>query len=186
MAYVRDLKGSRRDLAVVLSDDWRTAHEAAEAMGRPTGSIFGVLRRMHADALLKADTDPEPPTRGTQYRLSDVGQEALRQALAEEGQVGQLTEGRRVLFIELRKNLASAAKVLGDRMNAGLIDWGAELPTGWLLTLVEGADPHRVRLLRTALEQAGCRCRDIHIDALVTGSLLRKRAERLTNVEDTA
>lgn len=148
-------------------------------MGKPTGSIFGVLRRMHGEGLLRADTDPDPPTRGTQYRLTDVGMEALREALADEGYVGQLSEGRRLLIVERRKGLLAASGVLGGKVGAGLIEWAAELPGGWLLVLVDGADPHRVHRLQGELEQAGCRCRDFQVDALVTGVMLRQRASSL-------
>lgn len=52
-------------------------------------------------------------------------------------------------------------------------------PSGWLLALVDGADAHRVHLLQGELEQAGCRWHDLHVDALVTGAMLRQRAESL-------
>jgi DNA-binding PadR family transcriptional regulator len=179
MAQARDLKGSRRDIAVALSDDWRTANEVAKMLGKQTGSIFGVLRRMHADGLLTADSDPDPPTRGTQYRLTALGLEALREALADAGYVGQLAEGGRLLFVERRKGLLPASEVLASKVGAGLVEWAAELPSGWLLALVDGADAHRVHLLQGELEQAGCRWHDLHVDALVTGAMLRQRAESL-------
>jgi DNA-binding PadR family transcriptional regulator len=181
MPLARELRGSRRDLAVVLSDDWRTAHEAAKMLGRPTGSIFGVLRRMHSDGLIRADSDPDPPTRGTQYRLTDAGLEVLRDSLAQEVQVGHMAGGRRLLHIERRKSLQAASAVLADAATAGLVDWGAELSDGWLLALVEDADPHRVHMLHVAFERAGCRCRPSAVDAVIPGTLLRERARSLSN-----
>jgi hypothetical protein len=176
MAQVRDLRGSRRDLAIVFGDGWKTAHEAAEAVGRPTGSIFGVLRRMHAEGLLISDADPDPPTRGTQYRLSDDTSEALSEALLEESGVGQLIEGQRLLVVERKKSRLAAIEVLTESVSAGLIVWGAELPSGWLLAMDLDADSFRVQTLAVAFERAGCRCYEAPVDAIVPGSLLRKRA----------
>src|SRR4051794_2247460 len=154
MTAARDLRGSRRDLAVVLSGGWKTAHEAANELGRPTGSIFGVLRRMHADGLLKADTDPDPPTRGTQYTLTSDGADALR-AAQSESVVGRLIEGQRLLVIEYRETLDEPSKILAGPIAAGLVDWGAEVASGWLLALAEQVEHHRVRSLIRELERAG-------------------------------
>jgi hypothetical protein len=176
MAQVRDFRGSRRDLAIVFGDGWKTAHEAAEAMGRATGSIYGVLRRMHADGLLIADSDPDPPTRGTQYRLSDEAKEALSEALYEESGVGQLIQNQRLLIVERKKSRLAATKVLTDSESAGLIVWGAELPNGWLLAMDLDVDSFRVQVLSAAFEREGCRCYEAPVDAVLPGSLLRKRA----------
>jgi hypothetical protein len=179
MAQTRDLRGSRRELAVVFGDSWKTAHEAASALGRPTGSIFGVLRRMHADGLLVSDSEPDPPTRGTQYRLSENATEMLAEVLAEESGVGILEPGQRVLSIHRTKGLRRPAMVLSESHAAGLITWGAELPDGWLLVMSEDVDPFRVQRLLTGLERAGCVCRQAPVDAVLAGQPLRDRAEQL-------
>lgn len=172
----RDLRGSRRDLALVFSRGKRTAHEAAKELGRPTGSIFGVIRRMHAEGLLIADSDPDPPTRGTSYHLAEDALALLDQNLAPTDEVGRLGEGQRVVFVERKKNLATASEVLAARVSTGLISWGAELPGGWLLVMVADADPFQVSRLVAAFERAGCRCRDAPVDALASGPQLRQRA----------
>ncbi len=176
MAHARELTGSRRDLAFVLSDGWRTANEAAKELGRPTGSIFGVLRRMHAEGLLEADTDPEEPTRGTQYRLRPSHHDVLRESLDERAELGRVAEGQRLLFVERRKGRARASAVLSSSVAAGVIAWGAEMPTGWLLALVPDASSFRVSQLVVAFEGAGCRCHEAPVDALASGQLLRERA----------
>ena len=176
-----ELRGSRRDLALVFSEGWKTANEAGREMGRPTGSIFGVLRRMHADGLLEADS--EEPTRGTQYRLTDHGRNLLREAPDSEGVVGRLAVGQRMLLVERRKSLGASSEVLAGTASAALIAWGAELPNGWLLALVPGVDPHQVRKLQRAFEGAGCRCVEAPIDAVVPGRLLRERAAQWAGVE---
>jgi hypothetical protein len=179
MASVRDLRGSRRDLALVLADEWKTAHEIGNALGRPTGSIFGVIRRMHADGLLLADSDPDPPTRGTQYRLSESATQLLAEALSEPNVIGQLAPKQRLLLIERRKSRLAAIEVLAGSTSAGVIAWGAELPGGWLLAIDADVDPFRVQRLSTAFERAGCRCREAPVDTVLSGTLLRRRAATL-------
>jgi hypothetical protein len=176
MARTSDFRGSRRELATVLGDGWMTAHEAAVALGRPTGSIFGVLRRMHGDGLLVADSDPDPPTRGTQYRLSDEAKEALSDSMNETGGVGQLAKNQRVLVVERKKSRLAATKVLTEGESAGLILWGAELPNGWLLVIDPDADVFRVQVLSAAFERTGCRCYEARVDDVHSGPMLRRRA----------
>ena len=151
------------------------------ALGRPTGSIFGVLRRMHADGLLISDCDPEPPTRGTQYRLSENATEMLADALSEQNGVGHLTLGQRLLMVERKKSRLAATQVLTESSSAGIIAWAAELPSGWLLVISADADPFRVQSLCTEFERAGCRCQDAPVDAVLAGPLLRERAATLTS-----
>ena len=179
VAKSRDLRGSRRELALVFGDSWKTAHEAASALGRPTGSIFGVLRRMHADGLLISDSDPDPPTRGTQYRLSDNATEMLANVLSEESGVGVLERGQRVLLVQRTKGLRRPAKVMSDSRAAGLVVWGAELPEGWLLVMSDDVDPFRAQRLVADLERVGCVCRQAPVDAILPGQSLRERAEQL-------
>jgi DNA-binding PadR family transcriptional regulator len=180
MTPARDLKGSRRDLAIVFSEGQRTAHEAAKQLGRPTGSIFGVLQRMHAEGILAADSDPGPPTRGTQYALSAMGQDLLRAALPDESDaIGRIEPGQRMLVVRRLGRLTEASEVLAGAKGNGLVDWGSELPDGWLLTLVENADRHRLDVFVTALERARCECRELTVDTLYTGTRLRDRARSL-------
>jgi hypothetical protein len=179
MTQTKDLRGSRRELAVVFGDAWKTPHEVAIALGRPTGSIFGVLRRMHADGLLVSDCDPETPTRGTQYRLSDVASEMLADAPAQVAGVGRLAAGQRLMIVERRKARRPPARVLMDSSTAGLIAWAAEMPDGWVLVMTADADPFRIQRLAVALEKAGCRCREAPVDSVLDGPLLRERASTL-------
>jgi DNA-binding PadR family transcriptional regulator len=183
MAASRDLKGSRRDLALVFSGEPKTAYEAAKELGRPTGSIFGVLRRMHTDGLLLADTDPDPPTRGTLYRLAESGARLLEETLQPRDELGHVHDGQRLLHVEYDRDLTAASRVLVESVSAGVIAWGAELPAGWLLAMVPDADAFRVRRLVGAFEQAGCRCVSLPVDAVVDGARLRARAATLVGVE---
>lgn len=180
---MRDLKGSRRELALVFADGrWRTANEAARAMGRPTGSIFGVLRRMHQDGLLEPDTDEEVPRRGTQYRLTAQGQAALVAALAEEQPPGRVAVGTWLVIVEhgeAHKPVTSFNSVLENPSVAGEVAWGVSLAWGWILALVEGAaEWHATRLAR-AFEEHGFRCRYASPTTLTTGAQLRTQAATL-------
>jgi hypothetical protein len=177
MAAARQLKGSRRELAAVFGEDWKTAHEVGVALGRPTGSIFGVLSRMHRDGLLISDCEPEPPTRGTQYHLSPHAIELLGAEPYDEEGVGQLKRGQRLLVVEHRKGRRRASRILAEGSSAGVIAWGAETPSGWLLVMASDVDPFRVQELSSDFEAAGCRCVEAPVDAVVAGSLLRGRAQ---------
>lgn len=170
---MRDTKGSRRDLALVLRGEWKTAHEAAKELGKPTGSIFGVLKRMHSEGLLEADSDP--PTRGTQYRLAESATSLSEEAATAESALGRVSAGQRVLSVAFKTRL-TANEVLVSSVSAGLIAWAANLPTGWLLALVEDADSFRVEQLVVAFERAGCRCHEAPVSALVSGKDLRRNA----------
>ena len=59
----RDFQGSRLALALIFGGRRLTLYEVAKALGKPSGSVQGLLRRMVADGLVLADSDP--PVRGT-------------------------------------------------------------------------------------------------------------------------
>lgn len=181
MPPLRNLKGSRRDLAIAIGESEKTAREVARSLGRPTGSIFGVLRRMHEDGLLKADTDPDPPTRGTSYRLTKVGAELLAKALSHESGIGQLVQGQRLLAVRRGDDFLAPSKVLRQSESVGMIAWAAEMPNGWLLVMAGEVDSFRAMTLRVAFEKAGCRCYEDRIDAVIGGTLQRERAETLAS-----
>src|SRR4051812_28493782 len=109
MTSRRDLRGSRRELAMVFADGPKTAHEASKQLGKPTGSIFGVLKRMHADGLLVGDTDE--PTRGTQYTLADSGRELLRDAASHEHALGVLADGQQLLLVDRPNDVISVQRI---------------------------------------------------------------------------
>ncbi len=186
MSEARQLKGSRRELVIAFGDDWKTAHEIAVSLGRATGSIFGVLRRMHSDGLLISDCEPDKPTRGTQYHVTESATELLGAEPYDEDGVGHLKRGQRLLIVERRKGRRRATRVLTESSSAGVIAWGAETPSGWLLVIAGDVDPFRVQDLSTAFEAAGCRCQEAPVDAVAPGSLLRGRARNLIEQQVTS
>jgi len=181
MPSLRSLKGSRRDLAIAIGESEKTAREVARSLGRSTGSIFGVLRRMHEDGLLAADTDPDPPTRGTSYRLTPIGAELLAEALSNESGVGQLVQGQRLLTVRRGDDLLGPSEVLTQSKSVGMIAWAAEMPNGWLLVMSGEVDSFRAMSLRAAFEKTGCHCYEDRIDAVIGGTLQRERAETIAS-----
>lgn len=155
-------------------DGPRTAHEAGKALGKPTGSIFGVLRRMHAEGLLIAD---EPPTRGTQYRLSDEARIALLEQAEDDGDIGVLAAGQRLLFVERPARRASALEVLAAESLTAPVAWVAETDGGWLLALTPDLeDAYPVDRLALAFERADVAVTEMYVAGLRNGRALRNRA----------
>lgn len=172
------LRGSRRELALALSDGPRTAHEVAKTVGKPTGSLFGVLRRMHVEGLLLADTDP--PTRGTEYTLAPAAREALREPAHAAATVGLLRRGQQLLIVEQPADQLAAQRVLSLTSLAGSVAWAAEVGGGWLLAIeseVSGSYP--LQRLEAALSVAGISCRQVHVTGVLAGDELRDRASWL-------
>src|SRR5947207_2675782 len=181
MPVAHELKGSRRDLATVLADGrWSTANETARAMGKPTGAIFGLLRRMHGDGLLEADS--ETLTRGTQYRLTHSGHVALEEALAEEPIVGQVAPEQWVMVLERTDGtrLTDFQGVVVRTTLSGAIAWGVDVGWGWLLAFTPGSEPFAVERAAAAFEDAGFRCRFARAMVLLSGNQFRSRAATLT------
>jgi DNA-binding MarR family transcriptional regulator len=164
----------------VLTDDrWLTAKELARARGVQTGSIFGTLRRMHADRWVEADSDPDPPTRGTQYRITSLGRTLLEAALAEEQPPGQLELDQDVVIVEQGKRgrRIDFERIVHDVKLSGRIAWAATLGWGWLLVFEAGVNELDVTRLVVALEGAGFRCRVAQPRSLLSGAALREQAE---------
>jgi hypothetical protein len=173
-----DFRGRRLDLANVFRD-WRTAKEAARELGTETGSVFGLIKRMHGERILEADSDPGPPTRGTQYRLTHEARIALDEVvdrtLGCRQEAGQLTDDQRLLIVR-GDALADIEKVLADPGLSSAIAWGSWLGASWLLAMAPDCDAHAWRKLATVLEEAGYRCERGRIDELQSASRLRDQA----------
>lgn len=175
MPLPRDFRGSRRELVLAFSDGSKTAHEAGRALGKPTGSIFGVLKRMHAEGLLIADTDP--PGRGTRYELAPGVREALRDAAVRASVTGIVQTGQRLLLVDHPSDPVAAHRALSRESLAGSVAWAAEVGGGWLLALApDVSSSYPLQRLEAALSQAGAACRQVHVDDILGGDELRDRA----------
>jgi DNA-binding MarR family transcriptional regulator len=176
------LKNRRRDIAVALADGaWRTINEIAQSLGLKPANIFGLVRRMHADGLLEADSDP--PTRGTQYRLTMSGSAAARQALEREEPVGRLTEQQTVMVIEPggpEATLSHFDRVVSDPSVSGAVGWSAFFGWGWMLVFTPRTDLFQIKRLALRLDRAGYRTRFGRPEALISGATMREQALTLT------
>lgn len=172
------LRGSRRELALVFADGPRTAHEAGKALGKQTGSFFGVLRRMHAEGLLVADT--ETPTRGTQYTLAPEVQAALTVHSDGAAAIGVVAPRQQLLLVDQPSDPIAAQRVLARHSIAGSVAWAAEVGGGWLLAIADDvSDAYQLQRLEMALAHAGMQCRQVHVTGVVAGAELRERASWL-------
>lgn len=177
MVVPLDLSGRRLDLANVFRD-WKTPNEGARDLGTVTGSIFGLITRMHAERILEADCDPDPPTRGTQYRLTHEGRVALEEALREARggeELGSLVDDQRLLIVRGGR-MTDIQEVLAEPVLSASIAWGSWLGASWLLAMAENASPHAWRKLTSVLEAAGYECERGRIDELQSGRQLREQS----------
>lgn len=181
---VDPLSDARVELLRAFSDGPLPANEAAKRVGKQTPAIYSLLKRMYEDELVAAE--PDPPTRGSVYNLTDVGRRALASALAVRKQPGSLHAGQQLLLIDQPARLADALSVFAREAVSGAVDWAAEVGGGWLLALSpELDDSFALMQLRRALEQERISCRQLTLDRLLSGADLRLRAASLSGSADT-
>lgn len=153
-------------------------------MGTETGSVFGLIKRMHGEDILEADSDPEPPTRGTQYRLRPEARIALDEALAQIGakrqEPGRLERDQRLIIARGAAQL-DLEKALSNSSISIDVAWIAWIGSSWLMALNPDAEPQMLRRLASILEGAGFACERGRIDELTDAS--RFRAQSRANVE---
>jgi hypothetical protein len=172
-----DFKGRRLALANVFRDE-RTANEAAAQLGVSTGSVYRLIIRMHSEGILEADSDPDPPVRGTQFRLSADARLALEQldhGLMPDDDAGRLSDDQRVLIVR-GQQLVRVEKIFADPSLSTLIAWAAWLGASWLVALTPETDGHAWQRLGTAFESAGLTCERGRVDEVQTAALLRRRS----------
>jgi DNA-binding MarR family transcriptional regulator len=178
VSATHDFRGRRLDLALVFREK-RTAREAARELGTQTGSVYGLIKRMHAEGMLEADSDPAPPTRGTQYCLTDDARFALAQALestqVEREDAGRLTEGQHVL-IASGAGVMAVQRVVADPALSAAVAWDAWLGASWLFAMNPESSFLTLKKLAAALERAGCDCQLGQVDGLEAGGQMREQA----------
>lgn len=176
MLTPQDFRGSRRPLAQLLMGGSKTASELAQAQGKPTGSVFGVITRMVGDGILVADT--ESPTRGTRYSLSAPAREVLRAMERPPPEPGVIGVGQQLLLIEPPARVTEVQEVLARDWISGLVVWAVEIGGGWLLAL-DAESTYPMQRLRMALEAVGAVSQDLSARSVLSGKELRDRAEWL-------
>jgi hypothetical protein len=142
-------------------------------VGKPTGSFFGVLRRMVADELVDASTGT--PTRGTRYSLSRDVRELLLAMDRQAAAIPAVRAQQQLLLVERPDDMVGVQRVLAQESVSGLIAWAAETQGGWLLA-VEAESTYPLTALAMALQHVGVTSRPLRIDDVLSGVELRDRA----------
>lgn len=125
---------------------------------------------MHQDGLLVSDSESGQPTRGTQYKLSPDGHEAMHAGLTSGSSAGELRPKTEIVVVRC-KRLAPAVRILERPSNTALVEWGTTTSDGVLLALHADAEDLRVHAMIAALEEAGARCVRTRTGAPVPGGL---------------
>jgi hypothetical protein len=168
---------TRREVALVVSERPRTLYEIAKALGRPSGSIAQLVRRMHADGLLLADN--EPPVRGTSYTLNPAFMAALEAAVTSNRPPGMLERGQSIVLID-GDDVEALHRILARPALAGCVVWATRGDaTGRMLLALDGASSSDPDELLLAFKAAGFRCRDWTVGEIIAGHDLRRRAAGL-------
>lgn len=172
----RALSGSRRAVAQILYEGTKTASEIADALGRPTGSLFGVITRMVADGVLIANTGE--PTRGTRYALApEVRELLLRDERPPPPEPGMLRDRLRLLFVDAPKHMAEAQRLLSTGPTADRIAWIASTGSGWLVAFDSDSSFPVERLQADLDRHAGTTSTAVLVDEVIAGEEFQLRAE---------
>lgn len=171
----RDFHGSRLALALIFGGRRLTLYEVAKALGKPSGSVQGLLRRMVADHLVLADSDP--PVRGTLYELNPEAVSALEEAAESSQPPGLLTDNQRLLAVSGEQGRAEVMGVLDSMALSSAVGWVAQTgAAGDLLIAINptASDDH-INTLVLALEEIGLGCREGVVTRLLSAKDLRDR-----------
>jgi hypothetical protein len=139
---------------------------------------------MNAERILEADSDP--PTRGTQYRLTHeakIALEQLDQALSTPDEVGRLYNDQRLLIVN-GEALVEAEQVLAEPANTAAIAWASWIGASWLIAMRPESDGHAWRKLATAFERVGYKCERGRVDELMSARILRRQSSANLDLAD--
>lgn len=167
-------RGVRLEIATVLNGRWRTLYQAATALGRRSGDIQKALRQMHAEGILEAEHDePEP---GTRFRLVEVHEGALSEALRTDQLPGLVQEGQDLLLLSAPSRLAlNEVFVRGDL--TAVVSWTARLGgTAMLVAIAPKATEVDYNRLLTVLEAKGVGVGSYRTATVADGRALRTTA----------
>lgn len=180
MPSPQDFQGSRLAIGLALADGWLTLYELATLLGKASGAIQGVLRRMVEAQLVEADSDP--PTRGTQYRVHPDAREALRQAAELAEKPGSLTEHQRLLWISGGPGRSKALALLSSTPVTGSVGWIARTGTedGLIVAMEPSGEDELVDSLVFALEEAGFDCREGLVSQIMSAPEMRQHQKKVT------
>ena len=117
-------RGLRLEIATALNGRWLTLYQTARALGRRSGDIQKALRQMLAEGVLESEhEEPEP---GTRFRLAEIHEAALAEALRADQLPGLVQENQELLLLSLpSRRTLDGALARGDV--AAVISWGVRL-----------------------------------------------------------
>jgi hypothetical protein len=146
--------GTRLQIARLLAEDHLTLYEIARAVGKPTGSVSGLVHRMTEEGWLRAD--PDPPIRGSQFSLREEHLERLERELdAVDPEPGVLAAQQQVVLADAHDRRAYY-EIMARPAIAGIVAWTADFDgTGTrLIVLREGTDELDLDRLIVAFQDA--------------------------------
>ncbi|HEY5197941.1 MAG TPA: hypothetical protein VIJ51_13035 [Solirubrobacteraceae bacterium] len=167
-------RGLRRDVALALSGERRrTLYETAKVLGRRSGDIQRLMRQMHDEKLIEADS-PEP-TQGTEYWLSKDGTAALLEEIAEGVIPGVLSEHQQLLLIKAA-DAGEFLGLIGRRDLAGIVGWASQLGGNgeWLLALEPRVQQVQAIRFVVSLQKLGFSCTTYRVQNVVDADELRR------------
>jgi hypothetical protein len=174
---------TRREIAAAVSERPRTLYELSKALGKPPGSIAGLVRRMVDERLL--DAEPDPPVQGTEYRLNAAAESALEEALGADRTPGRLRGGELLLLVEGDADGRLVYDVLSRRGLSASVGWAAMTERGgWLLALAPDGSPVQTERLRVALRRAGLSYAEWRVGHLMAPDEMRRVAAGLVDLGD--
>lgn len=184
MATARDFRKTRLSIALAVSDGEQTLYEISRAVGRPSGSISRQVQSMVSERLLIAD--PDPPVRGTMYRLNPDVRDALEEAAEGSQQPGLLVPNQRLLLVRGGPGRTKSAQLLAKPGLSGAVAWSVRIDAsgGLLLAMSISVDNHQVDKLVVALEESGFECREGLVGEIESGRDLRARSKSLAEIAE--
>jgi DNA-binding MarR family transcriptional regulator len=160
---------------LVLGYAQLTQYEVAKGLGKPSGSIHGLLRRMVADGLVLTDSDP--PTRGTLYELNPEARQALEEAAEGIQTPGLLERHQRLLTVRGGRGRREVMRLLDSIDLSGAVGWVAQTNAAdeLLIAMNPEADENQVNTLVVAFEDAGFECREGLVASIMSARELREQ-----------
>lgn len=174
-AYVR--------IAIHLRDRQLTQAQLARSMGMGPGALTRHLGEMRDGELLSFTGDGG---RGTEYWVPEAQHDALDAALSAHQPLGSVVAGQTGLRVDEISDLSAFAAVVSDPARTAGLLWWVEAGDGYLLVLAKDAGAASVGSLRSAIEQAGCRCRAFRFAEPARAEGLRALARAWRDAGDAA